>query len=99
MIPTQSHLGSQVVMAGSYNAGGIQVITGNPDWDLALHSAIQVELAGSHLSHICLKVTPTGILPTTRYSIWEKWDVIWDLELVSLWKLFAVELQIEITNF
>lgn len=50
--------------------------TGNPDWDLALHPAIQVELAGSRLSQLGPKVIPTGILATTRYSIWEKWDAI-----------------------
>ena len=59
-------------------------LTGNPDWDPALHPAIQERLAESHLSHLGLKVISTGILPPTRYSRWEKWDAIWDLQHVSL---------------
>ena len=36
-------------------------LTDNPDWDTALQSAIQVEVAASHLSHLGLKVIPPGI--------------------------------------
>ena len=36
-------------------------LTDNPDWDPALQSAIQVEVAASHLSHLGLKVIPPGI--------------------------------------
>ena len=36
-------------------------LTDNPDWDPALQSAIQVEVAASHLSHLGLKVIPAGI--------------------------------------
>ena len=55
-------------------------LTDNPDWDPALQSAIQVEEAASHLSHLS-QGHPTW---DTRHSRWEKWDPIWDLRQVSL---------------
>lgn len=36
-------------------------LTDNPDWDRALHPAIEVEVAASHLSHLGLKAIPPGI--------------------------------------
>ena len=70
-------------------------LTNNPDWDPALQSAIQVEVAASHLSHLGLKVIPPGIpgIPGGKMGSYLGLTTSFSL------KLFAVERLIKISNF